>query len=52
LDKLSDEDIVIGVLEQLQHAWPDPVNLATKDVKLLIQSMMPLVYQEDKVSQA
>ncbi|CAI2198078.1 15011_t:CDS:1, partial [Funneliformis geosporum] len=45
LDKWSDNDI--GILKQLLHAWPDPVNLTThEDVKLLIQSMMPLVYQE------
>ncbi|CAI2187079.1 3041_t:CDS:2, partial [Funneliformis geosporum] len=48
LDKWSDNDI--GILKQLLHAWPDPVNLTThEDVKLLIQSMMPLVYQEDGI---
>lgn len=51
LDKWSDNDI--DILKQLLHAWPDPVNLTThEDVKLLIQSMMPLVYQEDRASKA
>ncbi|KAG9297278.1 hypothetical protein G9A89_009960 [Geosiphon pyriformis] len=45
LDKLSDDDI--SILKQLLCAWPDPLNLAKhENVKSLLRSMMPLVYEK------
>ncbi|KAG9290814.1 hypothetical protein G9A89_010962 [Geosiphon pyriformis] len=45
LDKLSDDDI--SILKQLLCAWPDPLKLAKhENVKSLLRSMMPLVYEK------
>ncbi|KAG9286641.1 hypothetical protein G9A89_007768 [Geosiphon pyriformis] len=45
LDKLSDDDI--SILKQLLCAWLDPLKLAKhENVKSLLRSMMPLVYEK------